>query len=352
MTAARQDVIAVAMSGGVDSSVAAALLSAANCEIFGVTARMTVEHSRCCSDEDMERAGETAERLGIRHHVVDVCDPFKETVIEYFVSEYLSGRTPSPCVTCNRVIKFGWLLEKSLELGATKFATGHYARIERHDNGVGLSRGADRAKDQSYFLSRLSQHQLAHTVLPLGDMPKQRVAAYAAEHRLPARESRESQELCFVTEGTHGDYIELRSFATRGPGDIVDTEGSKLGTHRGIHHYTIGQRKGLGVAVGRPVYVASLDAERNVVVVGDRAAVMRREMRVADVLWINGTPAKVNFRALCQIRYNHQGAECDVALQPGGGVRVVFEEPQFAITPGQLAAFYEGDGVIGAGWIV
>lgn len=352
MTAARQDVIAVAMSGGVDSSVAAALLKEANCEIFGVTARMTVEHSRCCSDEDIRRAAETAERLGIRHHVVDVCDPFKETVIEYFVSEYLSGRTPSPCVTCNRVIKFGWLLEKSLELGATKFATGHYARIERHDSGVGLSRGADRAKDQSYFLSRLAQNQLARALLPLGEMSKKRVAAYAAEHRLPARESRESQELCFVTEGTHGDYIELRSFATGGPGDIEDTAGRKLGKHRGIHHYTIGQRRGLGVAVGRPVYVTNIDAERNVLVVGDRAEAMRREMCVADVLWLSGTPAERNFRASCQIRYNHQGAECEVALQSGDCVRVIFEESQFAVTPGQLAAFYEGDGVIGAGWIV
>jgi tRNA-uridine 2-sulfurtransferase len=343
--------IAVAMSGGVDSSVAAWLLHEQGFRVFGVTARMTQEYSRCCADEDVERAARMARQLGIEHHVVEVTGDFKGRVIEYFIAEYLAGRTPSPCVVCNREIKFGVLFDRAVELGATRLATGHYARLVPGPGGPGLARGVDRRKDQSYFLARLTAAQLARTVFPLGAMRKSDVVRYAQEHQLPARESRESQDICFVTEGTHGDYIDLRSFHTRGPGDIVDETGRKIGEHRGIHCYTVGQRKGLGIATGKPMYVVGIDAEKNLVRVGEKPEVMRREMAVTDPTWIAGAASGAEFTALCQVRYNHEAAPCRVTTSPDGTLHVEFDEPQFAITPGQLAAFYEGDQVLGGGWI-
>ena len=343
--------VAVAMSGGVDSSVAAALLKEQGYELFGVTARMTVEHSRCCSNEDTLRAERVAHKLGIAHHVVDVCVPFAEHVIDYFMVEYLAGRTPSPCVVCNRTIKFGVLLDQARALGAAVLATGHYARIGRSDDKCCLERGVDRAKDQSYFLARLSEGQLARTLLPLGAMCKSDVVRYAADNGLATRDSRESQELCFVTHGTHGEYIDLRSFDTRGPGEIIDISGKTVGRHRGIHHYTVGQRKGLGIALGRPVYVSAIDPARNTITVADRDDVLRRDMIVSKPVWTTGTAPGPQFNSTCQIRYNHRAAACRVTVGQQGTLAVQFEKPQFAVTPGQLAVFYDGDRVLGGGWI-
>ncbi|MBC8453797.1 tRNA 2-thiouridine(34) synthase MnmA [PVC group bacterium] len=349
----KTEIIAVGMSGGVDSTVAAAILKEQGHELIGVTAVMSGEYSRCCSTQDIERAEAAADSLGIRHYVVDVVSEFKSNIIDYFVSDYLSARTPSPCVVCNETIKFGVLLEKAMELGASQIATGHYARIERNQDGIyALKRGTDLIKDQSYFLSRLNQEQLARSVFPLGKKLKKDVSQYAADHELMTRKSKESQELCFIESGTHGDWIDLRVLEAAGPGDVLDEEGNKLGVHKGIHHYTIGQRKGLGVAVGKPVYVTKLDAGTNTVVVGDRSETMQSKMNIEDVFWLNGIQPESGFSALCQVRYNHKPAMCRVVPDnTGGSCTVMFDEPQFAITPGQLAVLYTGDEVIGSGWI-
>jgi len=245
---------------GVDSSVAAALLQEQGHEVIGVTALLCGGASRCCSDEDVSRAREVAAQLGIPHHTLDLGAAFEQVIVAPFIAEYLAGRTPSPCPRCNRLIKFGLLLEQSLSLGADCLATGHYARVTQDDRGWHLRRGLDPRKDQSYFLSLLTQAQLARSVFPLGGMQKAEVVRIARQRNLAARRSKESQELCFVEEGGHGAWIDVRSFDTRGPGDIVDMAGRKVGEHRGIHYYTIGQRRGLGVAAGTPVYVVALDA--------------------------------------------------------------------------------------------
>jgi tRNA-uridine 2-sulfurtransferase len=343
-------VVAVAMSGGVDSAVTTALLVKQGYRVFGITAKMTQEYSRCCADEDISRAAAMCSQLGIEHHVVDVCDRFQESVIDGFMATYLSGQTPSPCVICNREIKFGVLLDRALALGADAIATGHYVRLREFEGRLQLRRGVDARKDQSYFLARLTQDQLQRSMFPLGELQKTEVSQLAADFELEARKSRESQELCFVTEGTHGEWIDLRSFETQGAGDIVDVEGKVLGKHRGIHHYTIGQRKGLGVAVGHPIFIIEIDAARNRIVVGDRPLSLGRDVPLRDVQWHSDEP-KHESRLLCQVRYNHRGAPCLVSQDSEGGCAAVFDEPQFAITPGQLAVFYDEDCVVGSGWI-
>lgn len=346
----RDSVIAVAMSGGVDSAVTAAMLVRQGYRVFGLTAKMTREYSRCCADEDITRAAAMCEQLGIDHRVVDVCDAFQADVIDNFMTSYLNGETPSPCVVCNRTIKFGVLLERALGLGAHALATGHYVRYVERDGVPHLKRGADARKDQSYFLARLGPETLRRALFPLGDMQKRAVSALAAEFALEARKSRESQELCFVTEGTHGEWIDLRHLQAPGEGDIVDTSGQVLGQHRGVHHYTIGQRKGLGLALGYPVYVIAIEAHRNRVVVGEREAAMGREVSLRDVWWVTGAPP-ASASLLCQVRYNHRPARGVVTALPECRGRVVFETPQFAITPGQLVVFYDDDVVVGSGWI-
>ena len=342
------ETVAVGMSGGVDSSVALALLREQGLNVFGVTARMTVEYSRCCATDDVERARAQCEEIGVPHHVVDVCETFKEQVIDSFMTEYLQGRTPSPCVLCNQTVKFGELLDRALELGADRLATGHYARL---GPGPVLMRGRDPAKDQSYFLAHLTAAQLGRTLFPLGEMTKPEVQAYAARHGVAARNSKESQELCFVTEGTHGEYIDLRSFATQGAGEIVTADGTVVGQHRGIHHYTIGQRKGLGIALGHPVYVIRLDAARNQVVVGEVADAQGQRMTVSGVHWIGGHWPDAAQGCACQVRYKHTPAPCAVENLGQGRMGVQFAEAQFALTPGQLAVIYRGEQVLGCGWI-
>jgi len=339
------------MSGGVDSSAAAALLVEQGYKVIGLTALMTGEHSRCCSPEDVERAKVVAGQLGIEHHTIDLHADFDAQVIRPFMRDYLAGRTPSPCVLCNRLIKFGRLLEEAAALGAERVATGHFARLGRAEGGPALLKGVDDAKDQSYFLAMLSAGQLDRSLFPLGEMCKRDAARIVHERGLASRASKESQELCFIMEGTHGTWIDVRSLETPGPGDIVDTDGRVIGRHAGIHHYTIGQRRGVGVAAGRPVYVIRLDAARNRVVVGDRVNAMGSRMTVGGLSWIAGAPPAGKFGTRTRIRYNHAEAESAVTLQPDGSATVEFREPQFAITPGQLAVFYDGEKVLGGGWI-
>ncbi len=346
----KDGVVAVAMSGGVDSAVTTALLVQEGYRCFGITGKMTQEYSRCCADEDICRAAKMCAQLGIEHHVVDVCGAFQERVIDEFTASYLGGETPSPCVLCNREIKFGALLDGALDLGAESLATGHYVRVVERDGAGFLRRGVDARKDQSYFLARLTQAQLRQAQFPLGALQKREVSHLATEFELEARKSRESQELCFVTEGTHGEWIDVRNFDTGGPGDIVDVEGNVLGRHLGIHHYTIGQRKGLGVAVGYPVYVVAIDPAHNRIVLGPRAEAMGSALRLRDVMWCGGDPVSGDLS--CQIRYNHRAARCRVSVRDAESADVVFDEPQFAITPGQLAVFYDDELVVGSGWIV
>lgn len=347
-----RSVIAVAMSGGADSTAALALLRKAGRDVFGITAVMTRERSRCCAPEDVESAAGAAAKLGVRHVTVEVQDAFETEVIGYFVSEYVAGRTPSPCVVCNRRIKFGALLEQALRLGADRIATGHYARVEPGDGGgTRLLRGIDRAKDQSYFLARLDAERLGRAVFPLGRLTKRQVPALLKEYGLERPARGESQDVCFVPDGDHGKWLDLRVLKTPAPGNIVTSGGRVVGGHRGIHHYTVGQRKGLGIATGSPMYVLRLVPDRNEVVVGSASEAESARICVGDLSWIAGAPPGMEFEAGVQIRYRHEPAPARITIRPGGRADVEFAEPQFGAAPGQSAAFYRGDEVLGAGWI-
>jgi tRNA-specific 2-thiouridylase len=343
--------IAVAMSGGLDSSVAAAMLVAEGHEVVGMTAHMLREGSRCCSADDIRDARLMADHLGIPLYVIDMHEAFDRTIKAYFAAEYAAGRTPSPCAVCNREIKFGALLDKVRATGAETMVTGHYARLGQDADGAPrLFRGRDDEKDQSYFLFDLSPEQLGRSRFPLGDLEKGEVRRYAEEHGLPIRSKPESQDLCFLTDAGPAAWLEARRPALRQPGKMVDRDGRVLGTHEGVHRFTIGQRKGLNVALGERAYVVALRPERNEVVIGFREDVLGREVAVERINWIRPERSAAPFRCRVRIRYNHAAAPAEV-VPDGAGVRVVFDEPQFAITPGQIAVFYDGDEVLGGGWI-
>jgi len=344
----------VAMSGGVDSSVAAALMVERGYEAVGVTMSLAGSASRCCSLSDADDARRVADRLGIRHFVANYAEQFRHEVEEAFADAYLAGRTPIPCVTCNTKFKFDHLLERARVFGASRVASGHYARIDE-DPGTGLLRlctAADAAKDQTYFLFELSQQQLAAVVFPLGDMTKRDVRAHASRLGLPTAEKPESQEICFVPDGDYAAAVErVRPERLPGEGEIVDGEGRVVGRHRGIHHFTVGQRRRLGVSGPRPLYVTSIDAAHNRVVVGDIDELRSGGARVARVSWIAGRPPERPVRARVRIRYRDPGAAAEVEPRAGGSVRVLFDEPARAVAPGQAAVFYDGDAVLGGGWI-
>lgn len=346
------ETIAVAMSGGVDSSAAAAMLIKQGYKLIGLTARMWPEGSRCCSDDDIESARLVSEFLGFRHHVVDLHEAFERHVVSGFVDEYTKGRTPSPCAQCNRFVKFGALMDQAAALGADRLATGHYARTMTDGAGAWhLLKGVDAKKDQSYFLFCLSQDQLSKSVFPLGGMVKSDVVKFAKAERLPAAERAESQDLCFADFGKHHYLVEQRRPGIVLEGDIVDVAGNKLGRHAGIHRYTVGQRRGLGIAVGKPVYVVRIDAATNTVVVGSEADAMRTNASVGGVSWISCRPPDKTLGVVAKIRYNHAPASCSVTPAGADRVELEFEEPQFAVAPGQIAAFYAGEELLGGGWI-
>ncbi|MEM7393069.1 MAG: tRNA 2-thiouridine(34) synthase MnmA [Verrucomicrobiota bacterium] len=269
------------------------------------------------------------------------------------MDEYARGRTPSPCVLCNQAIKFGSLHRRAVHLGCEKIATGHYVRLEERDGAWRLLRPSDRNKDQSYFLHRLSQEQLGRCLFPLESWTKPEVAAYAEKHGLPVSVSskEESQDLCFVSNDGHAVYVEERRPELKQAGEIVNTEGEVLGAHAGFHHYTIGQRRGLGVAAPMRLYVKSIDAETNRVVLGSRDDVMATHCVAENVHWLAGPPEEETFTAACRIRYRHEAARVRARQLDGKTVRLDFDEPQFAITPGQAAVMYAGDEVLGGGWI-
>lgn len=345
--------VAIGMSGGLDSSVAAARLAEQGREVIGLTLLMFKEGSRCCSLEDIERARVVCEHLGIRHYTVDAVDLFTDTVIEPFIETYLRGRTPSPCILCNQFLKFGALQQRARELGCEQVATGHYARVEHGEEGRRLLRARDHGKDQSYFLHRLSQDQLRHVLFPLEGMTKDEAAAYAQAHGLPVTRStvHESQDLCFVPPNGHAGFVEKNRPGLRAGGEIVDGTGLPLGRHEGIHRYTIGQRKGLGVAAAERLYVSRIEPDRQRVTLAPRGDLYGSTCTVTDMHWISGRPPVLPLGCRARIRYRHEAAEVEVRALQDGRIALAFTEPQFAITPGQAAVLYDGEVVLGGGWI-
>ncbi len=347
--------VLVAMSGGVDSSVAAAMLDEAGHDCVGVTMRLfrcrRVGRGSCCSPEDRRDAAVVCRALGIPHHIVDCTERFRRDVIEPFVEAYLAGRTPSPCICCNEALKFGALMQEADRIGASHVATGHYARIIERDDGFHLLRSSDSVKDQSYFLYRLTQRELARLRFPLGEATKDEVRALACDRGLPVHEKPESQDICFVPGDDYAAFLEeVAGDRLPGVGEIVDRAGRVVGRHPGIHSFTIGQRRGLGVAAGERRYVVALDAARNRVVVGSDEELWRSTMRVEGLTWVHPAHAKRRW-ATVRVRSTHAGAPATLEPMAEGTLNVRFDEPVRAIAPGQAAVFSDGEEVLGGGWI-
>lgn len=344
--------VVVGLSGGVDSSTAAAILQSRGYEVVGLTLWLMKGKGQCCS-EGMVDAAELCEQLGIPHHVVDSREAFAANIIDYLVAGYGEGITPLPCSACNKSVKFGPMVKYAREeLGIDKIATGHYAQVTYNETSgrYQLRRAVDRHKDQSYFLYDLSQEMLAASVFPLGEYVKAETRLIAASYGLKTADKAESQDLCLVE--THGSMQSfLDKYIAPKKGDIVDQQGKVLGRHDGVHHYTIGQRKGLGIAAPEPLYVVGLDAVSNKVVVGDRTCADKSECTVARVNWVGIDEPVAPIRAEVQIRYRSSAVPVTVIPLENNRIKLVFDEPQFSITPGQAAVWYDDDVVVGGGII-
>jgi len=362
--------VAVAMSGGVDSSTAAAVLQEQRRPIVGLTMQLwnqrrlpelqgegPAQH-RCCSLDDVYDAKRVAQHLNFPHYVVNFEHQFEERVVRPFVQDYLSGRTPIACTNCNTDVKFEPLLRMARQIGAGRLATGHYARIRREETTgrFQLLRALDPSKDQSYFLWGLSQEQLSRSEFPLGELSKDEVREIARRTALPVAEKPESMELCFVPNGNYVQFIHAYASENKIPlsggcGEIVNETGELLGRHNGIHNFTIGQRKGLGFSAGRPLYVVSIDTQNNRVVVGDDDSLRKSTFDVENVNWVSIAEPSAPVRAQVKIRHKHEPAPATVLALPGARSRISFDSPQRAVTPGQAAVFYHDDIVQGGGWI-
>jgi tRNA-uridine 2-sulfurtransferase len=353
--------IVVAMSGGVDSSVAAALLREQGHDVIGLSMQLYDQRGpesdgatfgSCCTLDDLHDARRVAGVLGFPHYIVNFERQFEETVISNFVREYATGRTPIPCAHCNSDLKFATLLERALGLGAEHVATGHYARVEQRADGRWLlERSADRAKDQSYFLFSLTQAQLARARFPVGGLTKPQVREEARRLGLKVAEKPDSQEICFVPSGDYAAFVAKRQPEAARGGAIVDEHGVKLGEHAGVHRFTVGQRKGLGIAAEAPLYVLKLDSGTATVVVGAREALEQTKLTASEVNWISADAPPDWLGVEAQIRHRHTPAPGRVRALPGGRAALEFDSPQTAITPGQAVVFYQGDVVVGGGWI-
>jgi len=355
--------VMAAMSGGVDSSVAAALLLEQGYDVVGVTMQVwpggdngeKLAEGGCCSLSAVEDARRVAGSLGIPHYVLNFREAFGEKVIDYFVREYLDGRTPNPCVACNRHIKFDLLLKKALSMGMDYISTGHYALIE-FDGEKGrylLKKSRAGKKDQTYVLYNLNQMQLSRTLMPLGPFGgKDEVRNIAAELGLKVADKPDSQEICFVPGNDYGSFIEERSGGKSAPGFFVDTKGNVLGEHRGIVHYTVGQRKGLGITAGKPVYVKEIDKDGNRIILGEAEEILSNGLYAGDMNWILFEKIDSPLRVKAKIRYNAEETPAEVMPAGEDRVKVVFDYPQRAVAPGQSVVFYDGDAVVGGGVIL
>jgi len=351
--------VVVAMSGGVDSSVAASLLAEHGHEVIGLSMQLYDQRASpdafgsCCSLDDLHDARRVAHAIGIPHYIVNFEEAFQRTVVRNFVDEYAAGRTPIPCAHCNADLKFASLVERATGLDAAAVATGHYARVDYDEEGgrYRLRRSVDREKDQTYFLFSLTQDQLARAMFPVGHLTKPEVRAHAERLNLAVAHKPDSHEICFVPDGDAAGFVERHLPDKPHDGAIVDATGREIGRHKGLHRYTVGQRKGLGLSTGLPMYVLRLEPDRQRLVVGSREELGGTTLTASSVNWISGAPPDAPTRVTARIRHRHQDAPATV--EPIGSTRLslTFDTPQIAITPGQAVVLYDGDDVVGGGWI-
>lgn len=345
------------MSGGVDSSTAAALLEQDGYDVTGIGLRIVGSSikdapggaSFCCGPEGFEDAKKTADKIGIPFFILDASPLFEKKVLRYFLNSYTNGLTPNPCVVCNEAVKLKLLVAHADALGMDHVATGHYAKIVKRNRYYLIHKGIDKTKDQSYFISRVTQQQLKKCIFPLGDLTKKQVRKIAAERGIPVAEKKESQDICFLKKGSHAEFIAHFFQGSTKEGPILDLNGTVLSTHQGIINYTIGQRKGLGISAPFPLYVIRINPQQNSIIIGREKDLFQKEMHVRNVKWFGGRPSDA-FRADVKIRYAHKGAPAAV-MPEKNSASVMFDSPQRAITPGQAAVMYVDDVIVGSGWI-
>lgn len=353
--------VVVGMSGGVDSSVAALILKEQGYDVIGVTMQIwqdedycdMSENGGCCGLSAVDDARRVADVIGIPYYVMNFKKEFRTNVIDYFIREYLEGRTPNPCIACNRYVKWEALLHRSLSIGADYIATGHYGKIAQLDNGrFAVTKSASSNKDQSYVLYNLSQEELSRTLFPLSSMEKDEVRKIAEQAGLPVAHKKDSQDICFIPDGDYAKFIEQKTGISSTPGNFVDTKGNILGQHTGIIHYTVGQRKGLGIAFGEPRYVIRLNVKDNEVVLGTLEELMSKEIYIRDVNYMALPNITEPLKVTGKVRYSAKDVPCTVFPEKDGRVKAVFDEPVRAATPGQAAVFYLGDNIVCGGSII